>query len=626
MSFGKPFDPTQLSGRALDFDAVKGSAWTDRSGNGNNGTAPGSAPTYVSSDSNYNNKATWHFASASAQEIDVTTLVLAQPMTIFIVGNDDGTATAQAYCWAQGAANEVMIMTNNPTAGINTFAGSVATFPSAPGGNVSTPRAIAAVFAGASSQLYVTNKAAASGQNPGTGGIGAAGGIFQIGKQINSFGLNGAIARFIVYSRALSNDEINSLMEWARTTYAIPISPCWSTGMVHHTAVIPRVEVQLVDYYLPIGGGVTDGGRDGLHVENMPGTGHLLFGGWNGGGSGGSIIWGNVTNNELWVSPSGRFGGDSTLLFPNTATPPETGTSAQPRWRHGTNFFQHVCLDGQTRLVLLGGDPWDSGYWTSYDPATNGFQSDVWLYGAPVGSGGPSQWTRQTKAAGWIGRWGQSAFSMPPNPGVTGRPNGTIYMFGGATTVDAVGDGSGLQDIWRSVDDGVTWTQIATTLPFGKRMLSFCSKTTASGKFLLVGGGLYSANSTPAFATPRDVWQFDNTETWTRLSTDFTGGAEGGRIYASVLYWPAIAQFMISNGYNSDTIQGNYGEVWMSPTGATWTKQNAIARANWPATHADQITVSPDGSHVYRQGGILESDPSNDPGSFDQRAHRLAIC
>lgn len=67
-------------------------------------------------------------------------------------------------------------------------------------------------------------------------------------------------------------------------------------------------------------------------------------------------------------------------------------------------------------------------------------------------------------------------------------------------------------------------------------------------------------------------------------------------------------------------------EVWMSPTGAMWTKQNAIARANWPATHADQITVSPDGGHVYRQGGILESDPSNDPGSFDQHAHRLSMC
>ncbi len=464
------------SGLALWLRADKGVTsgstfiWNDQSGQddpGRNATQSSAAnrPTLNTKDPAYHKRPTIGFKSSTRQSLSTGSwsTPLQQPCTWFIVGNDDGSSTNQTYLWnADGAT--YMIATNNGGQGICTYAGG-ADFPHvAP--NTPAPRIIAAVFDGAiGSRLYVNactvSDASALGTNGQSGGV-------DIGFQRNGAWLNGRIAEIIAFDRALSDDEVEKVLSYASRRYQIPLAPCTAAdGSAIDGALKTRVEVAPVAWDALVDG--FDQGRDGLMVNVLPGFGTILFGGWNPA----IPMWEREVTNELWHSPSGRFDSDATLLQQHNETPPSTGSDAQPRPRHGAQLGEHVCLDGKTRLFLAGGDIQDMLFWRTLDPLTNGFQADFWLYGHPLAGSGEKRWTQVNQLCSWKGSWGAQFFSLPPCPDKTGRPNGTLYRFGGATAINAASEAAGLQTMWKSDDDGVTWTPMPDT-PFPARMFA-CS-------------------------------------------------------------------------------------------------------------------------------------------------------
>ncbi len=131
-----------------------------------------------------------------------------------------------------------------------------------------------------------------------------------------------------------------------------------------------------------------------------------------------------------------------------------------------------------------------------------------------------------------------------------------------------------------------------------------------------MGGGLY--DDTPGNeVTYSDVWQFDSSESWTQLTASY-GGV--GVIYHTAVYWPAQGVFLLSNGYNS--VDANLNQLWSSTDGITWMQQSTNA-AKWLETHADTITVSTNGAHVFRQGGV-ETFPGDN--RFQAILHRISPC
>jgi hypothetical protein len=347
-----------------------------------------------------------------------------------------------------------------------------------------------------------------------------------------------------------------------------------------------KVESTDVSWDEPQGG--YSEGRDGLMCCYDTATSkYFMFGGWN------TAIWTNQTTNELWTSTDGI---SWTKQQSHLENPSQSGSGARPRRRHGGQLIPHLCQDGTWRMVLLAADIQDGTYWTGQGFA-NGTQPDCWLL-----DGSTLTWTPQTLNANW-GRgtsavWGFIAFSLPHGGGSQGL-SGTLYVCGGQT---GGGHGTSVKHVWKSTDDGATWTQI-TDASWVARGFAFCSQTVtgvgSSDKVLLVGGGEYDGGSGGANEVVYDdVYSFDGS-TWTKLADHF-GGLP--RLYHNVVYNATMGQYVLADGFNGGSGGvGNISDCWMSPDGVTWVQQTI---APWAVTHADSLVTSPTSSKVLRQGGI----------------------
>jgi hypothetical protein len=106
-----------------------------------------------------------------------------------------------------------------------------------------------------------------------------------------------------------------------------------------------------------------------------------------------------------------------------------------------------------------------------------------------------------TAAAGWTARNGHTSVALS---------DGSIVLMGGLS------GSSRLNDVWRSTDQGVTWTQMTAAAGWTARG-RHTSVPLPDGSILLMGGSYIDNNNLYPL---RDVWRStDLGATWTKITT-----------------------------------------------------------------------------------------------------------
>ena len=234
-----------------------------------------------------------------------------------------------------------------------------------------------------------------------------------------------------------------------------------------------------------------------------------------------------------------------------------TQQTAQAPWSNRVEHTSVVMPDGS--ILVMGGTS-DS----------TGSQNDVWR-STDMGK----TWTQQTAHAKWPARYGQTNVVMP---------DGSIVLMGGKIRAY----GQDLNDVWRSTDMGVTWTQQTANAAWHARYAA-TSAVMPDGSIVLMGG--YSDNG-----YWRDVWRStDMGKTWTQQTAHANWSIRAGLSNAVM----PDGSIVLMGGR---IISTRYDDVWRSTDmGVTWTQQTA--NAAWSSHAAHTSVVMPDGS-IMLMGGM----------------------
>jgi uncharacterized repeat protein (TIGR01451 family) len=211
------------------------------------------------------------------------------------------------------------------------------------------------------------------------------------------------------------------------------------------------------------------------------------------------------------------------------------------------------------------------------DLSSNNPTGYAWYFGDEDFS---EDWTQQSSGAEWAARYGHSSVVMP---------DGSIVLMGGAEYWDL------RNDVWRSTDNGITWTQVNTNAGWTPRF-GHTSVVMPDGSIVLMGGITYYGT------LMNDVWRSaDNGATWTQI----TPAAEwpGRNSHSSVVLPDSSIVLM-----GGELGRGAYGnDVWRSTdNGTTWKKVNTFA--DWMPRCGHSSVAMPDGSIVLMggsDGGII---------------------
>jgi uncharacterized delta-60 repeat protein len=249
-------------------------------------------------------------------------------------------------------------------------------------------------------------------------------------------------------------------------------------------------------------------------------------------------------------------------------TEPWTELNANAGWGARDSFSSLSMPDGS--IVLMGG-------WENTD------LNDVWR-----STNDGATWTLMNANAGWVARDSQSSVVMP---------DGSIVLMGGYDGYN----GSYMNDVWRSTDEGATWTELNANAGWGARA-DQSSVVMPDGSIVLLGGYFTSSDSDPAM---NDTWRStDEGATWTELNAN-AGWTARDSLSSVVMPDGSI---VLMGGEDSS---GNlYNDTWRSTDeGATWTELNASS--GWSARYGQTSVTMPDGSIVL-MGGEDSSSLVND--------------
>ena len=241
----------------------------------------------------------------------------------------------------------------------------------------------------------------------------------------------------------------------------------------------------------------------------------------------------------------------------------DTTYSSSAEWTARYRHSSVAMPDGS--IVLTGG----------FDGS---LKNDVWR---STDSG--ATWTQMTASAGWTARDYHSTVAMP---------DGSIVLTGGGD--DGIGDKN---DVWRSMDNGATWTQMSANAEWPGRQYH-STVAMPDGSIILTGGavdGMYVTN---------DVWRStDNGATWTEVNPSAPWRA---RVAHSSVVMPD-GSIVLMGGSDGDWMN----DVWRSTdNGATWTQMTPSAE--WSARNCLRSVAMPDGSIVLIGGQSSGYNRKND--------------
>jgi PKD repeat protein len=249
-----------------------------------------------------------------------------------------------------------------------------------------------------------------------------------------------------------------------------------------------------------------------------------------------------------------------------------TEVNSGPGWTARSAHSSVVTTGGN--IVLMGGSYNLTGGITS-----DGVTNDTWRstdYG--------KTWTLMNASSGWTARSGLSSVAMP---------DGSIVLMGGAYSLTGGPDVDGLtSDVWRSTNDGLTWTQVSASSDWGSRQY-FSSVAMPDGSIVLMGGfnGAVYLNNT---------WRSTNNGlTWSQVNASSGWGIRGS---PSSVAMPD-GSIVLMGGGDGELVPEvpMRNDTWRSTdNGTTWTQVNASG--GWPARNHHSTVGMPDGS-ILLMGG-----------------------
>ena len=181
--------------------------------------------------------------------------------------------------------------------------------------------------------------------------------------------------------------------------------------------------------------------------------------------------------------------------------------------------------------------------------------------------------------------------------------SGNIYIMGGRDNPSNITQ----DDVWKSSDQGVTWTQIASSNNTFTGVEDHESVIDSQGRIYIVGG--WNTNN------QNDIWRSDdNGVTWTQVATTkFTNRRDhtvvidsSDNIYAIGGY--ADTNRNVGTGVNASDFNN---DVWKSSdAGVTWTQVASGTRFSAREGHASFVDS---GDNIYVIGGSdLNQESQND--------------
>ncbi|HUH79427.1 MAG TPA: hypothetical protein VLY83_05975 [Methanoregula sp.] len=209
--------------------------------------------------------------------------------------------------------------------------------------------------------------------------------------------------------------------------------------------------------------------------------------------------------------------------------------------------------------------------------------------GSPTGSTwffGDEPWTLQTGNASWPARYGHASVAMP---------DGGIIVLGGVNGFHT--PAIYLNDVWRSTDNGVTWSRMTSSAGWQERW-GFDSVAIPDGSIVLMAGW----NDRGEW---NDVWRStDKGATWDLVTA---GAAWPARHFASSVVLPD-GSIVLMGGWEYGA---HLNDTWRSTDGgATWTRMTA--HAAWGGRYEQSAVAMPDGSIVLMGGFNSFDQPLND--------------
>ncbi len=230
--------------------------------------------------------------------------------------------------------------------------------------------------------------------------------------------------------------------------------------------------------------------------------------------------------------------------------------------------YPHCVVLPDGSIVLMGGD---------YGPSGMGGLSDVWR-----STDKGVCWTLQTPAAEWGGEWGRSRqyFSSIV------LSDGSILVMGGQEPY-----GGAKNDVWRSNDKGATWSLVTAAAAWAPRS-SHTSVALPDGSIVVMGGQVERDNTV---SSSNDVWRStDQGVTWTWVNP--TGGFSPRFGHTSVVLPDGSILLMGGvGGLNQNWMP--LSDVWRSTDrGTTWAQ--LTINAGWSPRAEHSCSVLPDGSIV----------------------------
>lgn len=297
---------------------------------------------------------------------------------------------------------------------------------------------------------------------------------------------------------------------------------------------------------------------DGRHLIVSPANPNrlLLIGGW--GTPGGWGVGNDVTTNEVFKSDDD--GETWQELLAHDDDPPTEGAGARFPRVHTASVFRH-----KQWIYVIGGD-----YETMHSAVWRSLDGETWERVAASSAFG-------TRTLQYFASYG-----------------GNIYIMGGTTDVNEPGDH--LADVWRSTDDGMTFTELAAP-PWSARMAGGQALVEHKGLLYLIGGGIYNSTKYDG------IWTFDGT-TWTEVLPDGHGQWQNdGRYYHNCV--SLYGRLIIVTGVDGTGSHTRAVQV-SDDDGETWDLLEHNAGASlWGAysggSHADGVTVYK--GRIVRAGG-----------------------